>query len=311
MRVFLFWCMKLANHSLAVFCLAAALGVACSEKKTASTEPAYVKEIDDWHAYRVEVLKSPTGWLNIAGLFWLKEGMNSFGSDPSNSVVFPANFPIASVGFFVLENEQVRQTLLPGIQVTSKGGTVTGTTVIFHPDSARQPAMEYGDFRWFIIKRDTRYGVRLRDLNHPDLTGFRGIERFPVDVSWRVTARWKETPNRSIPITNVLGQTTPQSAPGTLVFSLQGRELSLDALDEGEDRLFIIFADKTNTRGTYGAGRYLYVSKPDSSGNVVVDFNKAENPPCAFTEFATCPLPPKQNVMDIEVTAGEKDYGHH
>lgn len=311
MRVFLFWDMKRSNRSLTVLCLLAMAFASCSGKKAVITEPGYVKEIDDWHAYRVNVLKSPTGWLNIAGLFWLAEGMNSFGSDPKNAVVFPADFSIASAGFFVLENGRVKQTLFPGIELASSGAVIKGTTVIFNPDSSRQPVIEFGPFRWFIIKRDTRYGVRLRNRNHPDLVSFRGIERFPVDASWRVTATWHKTPGRTIPITNVLGQTTPQAAPGTLVFALEGREFSLDALDEGEDRLFIIFGDQTNTRGTYGAGRYLYVSKPDSTGHVVVDFNKAENPPCAFTEFATCPLPPKQNVMDIEVLAGEKDYGHH
>lgn len=311
MRVFLFWSVKNLNGTLLVLSLMAIAFSSCTEKKPVVTEPEYVKEIDDWHAYRVQVLKSPTGWLNIAGLYWLADGMNSFGSDSKNAVVFPATFSIDAAGFFVLENGQVKQSLLPGVEVSSKGVSVKGTTVVFNPDSARQPVMEYGSYRWFIIKRDTKYGVRLRDLNYPDLTNFHGIERFPVDANFRVTAAWKETPGRTIPITNVLGQTTQQSAPGTLVFTLEGREFSLDALDEGEDRLFIIFGDQTNTRGTYGAGRYLYVSKPDSAGQVVMDFNKAENPPCAFTEFATCPLPPKQNVMDIEVLAGEKDYGRH
>lgn len=270
-----------------------------------------MREIDDWHAKRVEALKGPTGWLNIAGLFWLEEGMNSFGSDASNELVFPASLGLPSAGYFVLEKGVVRQTLLPGVQLTSNGKPVSGTVTVFNPDSTRQPVMEQGSLRWFIIKRDTKYGVRLRDLNHDNLASFPGIERYPVDVSWKVVARWDETPGRTLPITNVLGQTTQQPAPGTLVFSLMGREFKLDALDEGGDNLFIIFGDGTNARETYGAGRYLYVPRPDSTGLVVVDFNKSENPPCAFTEFATCPLPPIQNVMDIAVRAGEKDYKHH
>ncbi|MBL7846738.1 MAG: DUF1684 domain-containing protein [Cyclobacteriaceae bacterium] len=275
-------------------------------------DPVYVKEIDAWHVYRVEVLKSPTGWLNLAGLFWLKEGINSFGAAADNDLVFPPVAEVQNYGYFLLDKGMVKQVLMPGVLVTNSGKRVAETQVVFHPDSARQPVMESGSLRWFVIKRDTKYGVRLRDLNHPNLFSFAGIERYPVDAAWKVTARWEETPGRTISITNVLGQTTPQSAPGTLVFSLNGREYRLDALDEGDpDRLFVIFGDATNTRETYGAGRYLYVPKPDSLGEVPLDFNKAENPPCAFTEFATCPLPPIQNVMDTEVRAGEKDYKHH
>ncbi len=275
------------------------------------TTPEYVNQIDDWHAQRIDELKSPAGWLNIAGLYWLAEGMNSFGTAESNAVVFPPNLGIASAGYFILENGKVRQALLPGIQLTANGKLISGTMDLFNVDSVRQPVMEAGTLRWFVIKRDNRYGVRLRDLHHPNLTSFKGIDRYPVDASWKVTATWEETPNRSIPIANVLGQTIATPAPGILHFELQGQPFQLDALNEGDEELFIIFGDGTNAKETYGAGRYLYVAKPDSAGQVVIDFNKAENPPCAFTEFATCPLPPVQNVMRLDVRAGEKDYSHH
>ncbi|MBL7851504.1 MAG: DUF1684 domain-containing protein [Cyclobacteriaceae bacterium] len=286
------------------------LAISCNPRREVATDPAYVKEVDEWHAHRVESLKGPNGWLNIAGLFWLRDGMNSFGKGKDNTLVFPEAISFDKAGYFSLENGWVRQTLLPGVTLTLNGSPVSGTQVVFHPDSTRQPVMEFGSLRWFIIRRDTKYGVRLRDLNHPDLQHFSGIDRYPVDARWKVTARWEETPGRTIPITNVLGQTTPQPAPGVLVFTLEDKEFRLDALDEGGDELFIIFSDATNTRETYGAGRYLYVPKP-RDGVVTVDFNRAENPPCAFTEFATCPLPPAQNVMDIPVYAGEKEYKHH
>jgi uncharacterized protein (DUF1684 family) len=282
----------------------------CTPKPETITDPAYVNEVDAWHATRVAELKGPTGWLNIAGLFWLGDGLNSFGRGADNAFVFPDELGIEQAGYFSLENGMVRQALLPGVTVACAGKSITGSQIVFHPDSIRQTVMEYGSLRWFIIKRDTRYGVRIRNLNHPDLQQFAGIDRFPVDARWKVTARWEETPGRTIPITNVLGQTTPQPAPGTLVFNLDGKEFRLDALDEGADELFVIFADATNAKETYGAGRYLYVPKP-RDGQVVVDFNRSENPPCAFTEFATCPLPPAGNVMDISINAGEKDYKHH
>ncbi len=287
-----------------------AVALSCNPKQEIKTEPDYIVEVDAWHAQRVEELRSPSGWLNIAGLYWLTDGINSFGRGADNTLVFPSTMTIDKAGYFSLENGLVRQSLLPEVPVTRNGVPVERTMIVFHPDSSRQPVMEFGALRWFIIKRDTKYGVRLRDLNHPDLQQFTGIDRFPVDARWRVIARWEETPGRTIPITNVLGQTTQQAAPGVLVFELDGEEFRLDALDEGSDELFIIFGDATNTRETYGAGRYLYVPKP-VGGVVTVDFNRAENPPCAFTEFATCPLPPAQNVMNIDVPAGEKVFVHH
>ncbi len=280
---------------------------ACSPKAT--TEPTYVAEIDAWHARRVESLKGPNGWLNLAGLFWLKDGINSFGTDAYSNVVFPSSLGLKDAGYLLLAKGVVTLSLLPGVAVKVNEKVATGMTVVFHPDSTRQPVMEYGSLKWFIIKRDNKYGVRVRDLNHPNLASFEGVDRFPVDISWKVVAQWEETPGRTLPITNVLGQTTQQVAPGRLTFRLQGEEFRLDALDEGDPHeLFIIFGDATNTIETYGAGRYLYVPRPDSAEQVVMDFNRAQNPPCAFTEFATCPLPPLQNVMSIRVVAGEKDY---
>lgn len=290
-------------------CIALLLLVACQTKQEIITTPAYVQEVDTWHAERLARLTSPTGWLNVAGLYWLHDGVNSFGRGASNEIVFPEAIGFDQAGFFSLENGQVKQTLLKGVTLGGIAGS--SSQVIFHPDSSRQPVMESGSLRWFIIKRDTKYGVRLRDLNHPNVATFKGVERYPVDAKWKVEARMEPTPGRTIPITNVLGQTTPNPAPGILVFELEGKEYRLDALDEGGEELFIIFGDSTNARETYGAGRYLYVPKPDSTGRVSMDFNKSQNPPCAFTEFATCPLPPQQNIMNLAVKAGEKDFKLH
>lgn len=287
------------------------LTVGCQSKPEVVTTPEYIQEIDQWHAKRIERLKSLTGWLNVAGLFWLHEGINSFGRGTGNEIVFPSAFEFDRAGFFVLENGMVKQTLLKGTILTSNGAPVAETQLVYHPDSTQQPVMESGSLRWFVIKRDTKYGVRLRDLNHPNVTGFTGIERYPVNAKWKVTARMERTPGRTIPITNILGQTSPNPAPGILVFSLEGKEYRLDAIDEGGDDLFIIFGDSTNAVETYGAGRYLYVPKPDSTNRVTVDFNRSQNPPCAFTEFATCPLPPRQNIMDLAIRAGEKDFKLH
>lgn len=282
----------------------------CTSKKgsEATLDPiVYATEIDGWHKKRVEELKGPKGWLNVTGLFWLNEGITTFGSGSQNNIVFPEGKIPEFAGFFMLkQNTVLLETSDAGI--TCQGKPVK-TQIIYHPDSAKALVLDYGSLQWLIIKRDTKYGVRLRDFKNPAIEGFKGIERYPVDGAWRAEAKFeKADSSRTIMITNVLGQTTPQLSPGTLVFALKGKEYRLDVLDEGGDEYFMIFGDVTNAKETYGAGRYLYVKHPDENGNTLVDFNKAYNPPCAFTEFATCPLPPKQNVLDIAVTAGEKDY---
>ncbi len=281
----------------------------CSPKNNAPADPAYFQEIEQWHSQRVTALKGPSGWLNIAGLFWLKPGINTFGSGEDNDLVYPAGFAAEHAGYFLLESGKVKQ-VVSGDAVVTRAGLPVEELIVFHPDSVNQPLLESGSLQWFVIKRDARYGVRLRDLQSPALESFTGVDHFAIDPIWKVVAQWETTVGRTIPITNVLGQTTEQPSPGTLVFTVNGKELHLDALDEGENELFLIFGDATNAKETYGAGRYLYVSKPDASNLVIVDFNKAQNPPCAFTDFATCPLPPIQNVLIVEIKAGEKNYTH-
>lgn len=288
---------------------------ACSPGKR--TEPpidleAYHAEIENWHANRVEELKGPKGYLNLAGLFWLNDGINTVGSNPANTIVFPEGKAPERMGYFLLRDKAVMFEAAPDVTVTSAGKAVK-RLVVFRPDSAKAPVLEFGSLQWFVIRRDNKFGVRLRDFDNTALKEFRGIERYPVDASWRLEASFT-TPDstRKIPITNVLGQTTLQVSPGVMSFSIGGKTYTLDALDEGGDDYFMIFGDPTNARETYGAGRYLYVKKPGPDGKTVIDFNKAYNPPCAFTAFATCPLPPKQNIVDVEVRAGEKNYasGH-
>jgi len=284
----------------------------CSTKKDGHLDPAeYKKEIDAWHAQRVEVdLKGDHGWLNLAGLFWLKEGFNTFGSDSSNDLIFPMNRIAANAGTFVLQQGKVTLQAEPGVKV--KQDTVDVSELLVFESGMRPPILLHGALEWTVIERNGKYGVRLRDLESEAVTHFTGVDRFPVDPSWRIEGHFeKYEDSRSIEVTNVLGQTYTQPCPGSLVFEIEGKEFRLDAIDEGSDDYFIIFGDRTNERETYPSGRYMYVSPPDEQGNVVIDFNKSYNPPCAFTEFATCPLPPKQNVLDVAILAGEKNYGDH
>ncbi|QDK82815.1 DUF1684 domain-containing protein [Spirosoma sp. KCTC 42546] len=288
-----------------------------------SDGPSYKVQLEEWHQKRVKSLKSESGWLNVAGLYWLKEGANKVGSDTGNDITFPSGKAPEQVGTFQLTNGTVFFTPAPGAAVLADrlGQSTDGSSVkpepllttetIFSPESKKPVTLQHGSLRWFIIKRGNKYGVRLRDLESPALNEFHGIDRFPVDETWRLKARL-EVPSepKTIPIMDVIGQLSQYPLAGTLVFERGGKTYRLDAAGEGE-KLFILFGDPTNTHDTYGAGRFLYADKAGPDGTTTLDFNQAINPPCAFTTFATCPLPPKQNKLALAVTAGEKRYGDH
>ncbi len=273
--------------------------------------PKYLNEIQSWHRKRLENLKSPTGWLNLAGLFWLKEGENTVGADSTNAIIFPKGKAPDFIGSFFLQDSIVRFQARPGIDVMRDDSVVT--SIVMRNDTAGDPTKLWlGTLSWTIIKRGDKYGVRLRDHEHPLLKQFDGIATFPVDSTWRVEARFEPNhPPKMMAIPTILNTIDEEPSPGTLVFNLDGKTYRLDATGEMTDKeLFVIFADQTNGKETYNAGRFLYVSTPEASGETTVDFNKAYNPPCAFTSYATCPLPPEQNKLPIRITAGEKNYAH-
>jgi hypothetical protein len=295
----------------ALFLVLAFLFAFCSTKKTLTREEqeGYESELNAWHAKRIEEVKAPNGWLNLVGLYWLHPGINSFGSDPKNDIVFPTDKLAASAGYFFLKDSAVTITVNKNVAITSKGKPVT-SLVIFHPDSLKPVLLEAGSLRWNIIKRGSKYGIRLRDEESPLVKDFKGVDRFPVDPSFRVEATFEKSDStKTIDITNVIGQTTAQRSPGRLIFKLNESEFRLDALEGNKDEFFVLFGDATSGKETYGGGRFLYVKRPDAGGKTIVDFNKAYNPPCVFTPYATCPLPPHQNILSIEVKVGEKSYG--
>lgn len=280
---------------------------------TYGTDPKYVEEIKNWQKQRVESLKKEDGWLNLAGLYWLRPGVNSFGGEKGNQILFPKDKSAAKLGNLILENGEVWVEAEPGADLWQGDKQVKEKLKIFATGTAPL-VLKHGSLRWFIIKRGDKYGIRLRDLEHPNLTNFKGLETYPIDSKWKVEAKFEPAiEERKISITDVLGQTSMQTSSGTLVFTLKGKTYRLDPIDEG-DQFFILFGDKTNQKHTYQSGRFLYAKKPvPGSTTVTLDFNKAYNPPCAFTEFATCPLPPEQNNLGVAIQAGEKRYGegHH
>lgn len=257
----------------------------------------YRAEIEGKHAQRIERLTRPDGWLSLVGLHWLQPGLQRIGRAPDNDIVL-ATGPdhLATVQ---LQDGEVR------IEPVEDSGA-------WHePGADGVPArlrFNQGEASVQVIERGERFGLRVRDAQAPTRVDFAGIERFDTDPAWRVQAEFvPHQPPRTLPIVDVLGQTTETPNPGTVHFTHAGQRYSLEALDEGDGRLFFVFADRTNAAETYGAGRMLYAD-PAVDGRAVVDFNLAYNPPCAFTEYSTCPLPPPENRLDVAVRAGEKRY---
>lgn len=279
-----------------------------------ATATAHEKRIRDWRAQRVEKLRRPDGWLSLVGLFWLEEGVQRFGSGAEMDLRLTDERLPETVGSFVLSAGKVTFSPAPDVPVLQNGQLVTASLPM-RPDTRPQPTvLTLGSFRLYVIERDGRFGLRVKDSQSPARTGFAGLEYFPIRADWRVRARFVPyEPARRIPVLNVVGMQIDMHSPGALVFEIDGTEYRLDPVLENPDakEMFIMFADRTSGRSTYGGGRYLYVSHPDANGEVWIDFNKAYNPPCVFSHFATCPLPPLQNRLELPITAGEKMYGRH
>lgn len=282
-------------------------------KEKLPPDPAYLADIEAWHSKRIDRLKSPTGWLSLVGLHWLKEGENKFGSDSSNQLIFPKK-AASYCGTFTLNNGKVTLKAEKAAQIVHNGKPVTQMELKSDVDS-NTTVLQMNSFRFFVIKRGHEYAIRLRDTENSLITSFTGIERYPVETEWKIEARFEPyDPPKTIAVPTIMGTIDSSKCPGALVFEIDGETCRLEpVLEDRSDELFIIFGDKTNGKETYGGGRFLYSKKPSADNKVIIDFNKAYNPPCVFTEFATCPLPPPQNKLPVKITAGEKMWGksHH
>jgi uncharacterized protein (DUF1684 family) len=273
---------------------------------TATAAPAFDPnahraEVTEWQTKRAKRLQAEDGWLALVGLHWLKDGAN--------------NVKLANGKTVKLVLQSGKATLAARSPMAIDGKPIEGATPLLDDNDENGPTfVQMGSVRFNVIERGPRFALRVKDANAETRTHFRGLEYYPIDSKWRVEARFEPySPVKKIPITDITGLTADSDAPGALVFTLDGQEYRLDPiLEEGSDELFIIFRDATSKDATYPAGRYLYAKKAGADGKVIVDFNRAYNPPCAFTPFATCPLPPLQNRLPIRVEAGEKKYagGH-
>ena len=272
------------------------------------TTAAYTASIKHFDSLRVKALTEQNGWLNLAGLYWLKPGNNTFGSAPSNALVFKhKNMPAVLGKFKVVGN---RVSFEFDKAATKFPNDYSEEITLFDPSNKTDTSIVFNQFRWSVIIREDKIGVRFRDLKNPALAAFKGNKRFAIHEKWNLPAKLLPPNPSGLFITNVLGQTTAEDYAGKISFEYQGKNYVLDAISEGPGDLFVIFGDATNGINTYHTGRFMYVPRPDSNGNTYIDFNKAFNPPCAYTAFATCPIPPKQNILPFKVTAGELSDKH-
>ncbi|MBS0432232.1 MAG: DUF1684 domain-containing protein [Proteobacteria bacterium] len=268
----------------------------------------YARSIDAWRAQRLARLTAPDGWLSLAGLHWLEPGRNTIGSAADNAITI-GRAPAHLGAIDWREDGTLALQLEPG-----SGALVDGeskTCAVLRDDHAQTPTrVSFGSANFIVIDRSGRKALRVRDSEAETRRRFAGIESFPVDPSWRIEARWLpfDSP-RTLETMNVIGQLESYPAPGRAVFARDGHEYEVTPVIEtpGDQALYLIFADGTSGRETYGAGRFLY-TEPPRDGRIVIDFNKAYNPPCVFTPFATCALAPPENRLDMRVEAGEKRY---
>ncbi len=257
-----------------------------------------------WRDSRRESLLAPTGFLTLIGLFWLDQERTTFGSAPDNDLVFPAPAD-PYVGTFRLTAGGVLMEPRPGVAVYA--GDARVGEILLADDMTEDPGMiTHASLAWSIIKRDGRYAVRLRDFEHPALASFPTLPYFPIDPSWRIEATLEryERPRTVAAMTVIEGLEWNPESPGVAVFEKDGETHRLEAYTYG-DRLFFVFGDRTNGKETYPAGRFLYAAMPGDDGRLVLDFNRAYSPPCAFNDFATCPVASPRNRLPIRIPAGE------
>jgi uncharacterized protein (DUF1684 family) len=265
---------------------------------------AYKSEVQEWKAGRLERLKAPDGYLSLAGLFWLEEGRYSFGSDAASDFVFPESAP-PKIGEFELTDDGVFMHLEEGMGA-SAGDEPATSMLLLHDTTGTPTEIHLGSLSWIVIERAGNFAVRLRDALHPAIEAFPPLEYYPIDPTLRVegTLRRFDEPRVMNVETVIEGLGYHPESPGVVAFEVDGNTWELEAYDAGDD-LFFVFGDMTSGKTTYPAGRFVYAKMPGEDGKTVLDFNKAYNPPCAFNDFATCPVASPRNRLKVAIEAGE------
>ena len=279
----------------AVPAVAALLLAACSQAPQA--DPNFAASVEQWQADRVARLKADDGWLTLVGLFWIEQGVSTVGSNPGSDVPLPETLP-AKVGTVTLKGSEALFTPAAGVplQATALHGDATPNYEV----------LTLGTVSFYLIERGGRYGIRVKDTQSPARVNFAGLEWYPPDPTWAVDAKLTPAPHH-VSFQTDAGVTEEADSPGYLEFDRSGQHFKLETVAE-DGELFTVIRDATSGKTTYAASRFIYSAMPDKNGMTRLDFNRAYNPPCVFTEFATCPLPPPMNRMTVAIEAGEKKY---
>jgi uncharacterized protein (DUF1684 family) len=292
---------------IALACAASAPYAPAQAPREPALDASYQQSFDKWKADLVDDRKQ--NWLTLVGLFWLKPGQNSFGSDPGNALALPGATAPAHAGSFQVQGTEVSVNFLTGVSGMIAGKPATAGKL--DPDVSGHPTVvELGSLRMYVIRRGQRVGIRVKDLKSLAVEKYRGATFYPLSAAYRISATWVPSDGKkTVQVPNVLGDVTTTPVVGEARFTLAGQEVRLSAVGGDESHgLFIIFSDMTRKTETYPAGRFLDTDAV-AGGKVLLDFNRAYNPPCSVTAYATCPLPPKENQLAIEIPAGEK-YDH-
>ena len=280
--------------------------------KKAKAEQVFLAENAAWREQRRQELLQPDGWTSLVGLHWLDPGAHYIGSGGSSGIRLAVG--PAKMGMLVLKQDRIEFTPESGAALTLDGEPLKGR-VELHSDHEQAPSVigfDEGKGKLTVIRRGDRYALRVKHADAPSRVNFAGVQYWNADPSWRVVGKFvANPPGKTIPIVDIVGMTTDSPNPGAVEFVRDGKTYRIEALAEDDSgALFLVFADRTSGHGSYPAGRFLDAAKPDAQGRVVLDFNRTYDPPCAFTPFATCPLPPPENRLDLAIAAGEKAYAH-
>jgi uncharacterized protein (DUF1684 family) len=272
-----------------------------------ANDATYRADVERWRAARDARLRAPDGWLTLVGLAWLSPGQNRFGSARDNEVPLPAAVP-AHAGTFVVDGHDVKLVVASGVSMTMNGAPAKSGP--FRTDASPTPdVLASGTISWQIIARGDRLGVRVKDSESATRRAFSGSRWYPIDPAYRAVARFvPRVGSTKIVVPDATGTRQTLESPGTLEMTVAGARVRLDPVLDGDDPndQMIVFRDLTSARETYGGGRFVRaLRQPD--GTFVVDFNQAYAPPCAFTPYATCPLPPEQNRLKVAIRAGQRN----
>lgn len=289
--------------------------VACDRESTLPAVDVAVHRdsIEQWHAFRKNAVYGPNGWATLLGLWWINQGETAIGSGVENTIVLPKDRSPGRLASVWIKGDSARFIAAAGATVRVDTSSANVTAVPLHSDlEPKATVVRFGTLVIsYIVREDRgifRHAIRIKDTLNTSRSAA-PLRYFPTDPKWRVPARYVPVAGAdSLNIIGVLGTETRMAHPGDVHFTIDGKKLSLMVIREPEDHtteLFVMFTDSTNRKETYPATRYVWVPKPDSLGRTVVDFNKAFNPPCAFTKFATCPFPPKGNHLPLRIEGGE------